>query len=162
MEFLETVTKMWKVNWIKTFQKKFEFQFQLFKKKKKAKLRNSLEIQWLEGFPDGASGKEPACQCRRHHRLGYNTWVGKIPWRREWQPTPVLLPGDSHGLRSLVGCGPQGCKESDTTEATWLACTPMVSIQIQSLVRELRSDPTNHGVVGRTYQFDLGKVSSLF
>ena len=37
-------------------------------------------------------------------------------WRRQWHPTPVLLPGKSHGWRSLVGCGPRGCKESDTTE----------------------------------------------
>ena len=49
------------------------------------------------------------------------TWVrslgvGKIPWRRKWQPTPVLLPGESHGWRSLVGYSPQGRKESDTTE----------------------------------------------
>ena len=45
-------------------------------------------------------------------------WVGKIPWRREWQPTPVFLPGESHGQRSLVGYSPWGCKESDTTEMT--------------------------------------------
>ena len=37
-------------------------------------------------------------------------------WRRQWHPTPVLLPGNSHGQRSLVGCSPRGCKESDTTE----------------------------------------------
>ena len=37
-------------------------------------------------------------------------------WRRKWQPTPVLLPGESHGRRSLVGYSPRGCKESDTTE----------------------------------------------
>ena len=41
--------------------------------------------------------------------------VGKIPWRRKWQPTPVFLPGKSHGQRSLVGYGPCGRKESDTT-----------------------------------------------
>ena len=45
------------------------------------------------------------------------TWV-KILWRREWQPTPVLLPGESYGWRSLVGCSPQGHTESDTTEVT--------------------------------------------
>ena len=39
--------------------------------------------------------------------------------RRQWQPTPVLLPGESQGWRSLVGCSPWGCTESDTTEATW-------------------------------------------
>ena len=47
---------------------------------------------------------------------GFNPWVGKVPWRRKWQPTPVFLPGESHGWRSLVGYSPQGCKESDTTE----------------------------------------------
>ena len=47
---------------------------------------------------------------------GFNTWVGKIPWRRKWQPTPVLLPGESQEWRSLVGHSPWGRKESDTTE----------------------------------------------
>ena len=40
------------------------------------------------------------------------------PWRGTWQPTPVFLPGESHGQRSLVGYSPLGCKESDVTEAT--------------------------------------------
>ena len=44
------------------------------------------------------------------------TWVGKIPWRRAWQPTPIFLPGESYGQRSLEGYSPWGCKESDTTE----------------------------------------------
>ena len=43
-------------------------------------------------------------------------WVGKIPWRRKWQPTLVFLPGEPHGQRSLVGYSPWGLKESDTTE----------------------------------------------
>ena len=38
----------------------------------------------------------------------FDPWVGKIPWRRDWQPTPVFLPGESHGHRSLAGCSPQG------------------------------------------------------
>ena len=46
----------------------------------------------------------------------FNPWVGKIPWRRKWQPIPVFLPGESHGQRSLVGYSPQGRKESDMTE----------------------------------------------
>ena len=46
----------------------------------------------------------------------FNPWVGKILWRRKWQPTPVLLPGKSHGQRSMVGCSPWGRKELDTTE----------------------------------------------
>ena len=49
-------------------------------------------------------------------RPRFNSWVGNIPWRRKWQPTPVLFPGESHGQRSLVGYSPWGRKESDTTE----------------------------------------------
>ena len=49
------------------------------------------------GVPGGASGKEPACQRGRLKRCGFNPWVGKIPWRRAWQPTPVLLPRESQG-----------------------------------------------------------------
>ena len=64
------------------------------------------------------SGKEPACQCRKHKRRGFDPWVGKIPWRRAWQRTPVFLPGESHGQRSLAGCSPWGRKELDTTQVT--------------------------------------------
>ena len=48
-----------------------------------------------EGFADGASGKEPNCQCRRGKRHGFNPWVGNIPFRRAWKPTLVFLPGES-------------------------------------------------------------------
>jgi len=54
------------------------------------------------GFSGGTSGKEPASECRRCRRLGFDLWVGKIPWRRAWQPTLVFLPGESHGQRRLV------------------------------------------------------------
>ena len=66
----------------------------------------------------GTSGKEPACQCGRCNRRGFDPWVGKIPCRRAWQPTPVFLPGESHGQRSLTGYSPQGHKETDMTEVT--------------------------------------------
>ena len=69
-------------------------------------------------IPGGSRGKELACQGRRLKRCGFNPWVGKIPWRRKWQPTPVFLPRESHGQRSLVGHGPWGHKESDMTEMT--------------------------------------------
>ena len=49
------------------------------------------------GFPGGASGKVSTFQCRRHKRCGFDTWVGKIFWRRVWQPFPEFLPGESHG-----------------------------------------------------------------
>ena len=61
-------------------------------------------------------GKESACQCRRHRRQQFSLWVGKIPWRRAWQPTPVFLLGESYAQRSLVGHYPWGPKESDMTE----------------------------------------------
>ena len=49
---------------------------------------------------------------------GFDPWVGKIPWKRTWQPIPVFLLRKSHGQRRLVGYSSQGCKELDTTEAT--------------------------------------------
>ena len=73
----------------------------------------------LRAFPGGASAKEHTCQYRRHKRHGFSPWVRKIPWRRAWQPIAALLPGESHGQRSLVGYSPRGHRESDTTEATW-------------------------------------------
>ena len=62
----------------------------------------------LKGFPGGASGREPTCQCKRCKRPQFDPWVRKIPWRRAWQPTPVLSPGESHGQRSLAGYSPWG------------------------------------------------------
>ena len=59
-------------------------------------------ITWYLGFPGGASGKEPTCQFRRCKRHGFSPWVGKIPWRKAWQPAAVFLPGDFHGQRNLA------------------------------------------------------------
>ena len=67
-------------------------------------------IKWL---PRWLSGKESAC---KHRRCGFDSWAGKIPWMRKWQPTPVFLPGKFHGQRRLKGCSPQGHKESDMPE----------------------------------------------
>ena len=77
--------------------------------KKKKKLEKAIlkkDNKTVVSFPDGASGIEPACQCRRHKRHRFHPWVRKIPWRRKWQPTLVFLPGESHGQRSLAGYGP--------------------------------------------------------
>ena len=57
--------------------------------------------------------KRVCLQCRRPR---FNPWVRKIPWRRAWQPTPIFLPGESHGQKSLAGYSPWGCKDLDTTE----------------------------------------------
>ena len=56
--------------------------------------------------------------CLHCGRPGFNPGVGKISWRRKWQPTPIFLPGKSHGWRSLVGSSPWGCKEWDMIEMT--------------------------------------------
>ena len=55
------------------------------------------------GIPGGASDKEPTCQWRRRKRPGFDAWVGKIPWRRAWQPTPVFLSRESQGQRRIPG-----------------------------------------------------------
>ena len=67
------------------------------------------------GFPAGR-GKEPACQCRRHKKPQLDPWVTKIPWRSTWQLTPVFLPIEFHGQRSMDHYSPWGHKKSDTTE----------------------------------------------
>ena len=61
---------------------------------------------------------------------------GKIPWRRAWQPTPVFLPGESHGQRRLAGCSPVGRKELDMTEAFSAGGCPMSEVRGRS-----REDP---------------------
>ena len=76
------------------------------------------------GFPGGSDGRV-CLQCRRPE---FNPWVGKIPWRREWQPTPVFLPGESHGQRSLEGYSPCSHKESDTTWVTNTSTLSHVSV----------------------------------
>ena len=68
----------------------------------------------------------------------FNSWVGKIPWRRKWQSTPALLPGKSHGWRSLIGYRPWGRKESDTT-ATSLS-------HAEYIMRNARLDEAQAGI----------------
>ena len=65
-----------------------------------------------------SDGKESTYQCRKP---GFYPWVRKIPWRREWQPTLLFLPGESHGQRSMVGYSPWGRKESYMTEQLTLS-----------------------------------------
>ena len=66
-------------------------------------------LRWL-------NGKEFVCQCRRQQRCWFDSRVGKVPWRRNWKPTLVFLPGKSHRQRGLVSYSPWGHKESDTTQ----------------------------------------------
>ena len=77
----------------------------------------------LKGFLGDTSDKEPTCQCRRLRRHKFDPWVWKIPWRRAWPRTPVFLPGESHGQRTL-GATVHGVAESNTDEATEQAHLP--------------------------------------
>ena len=81
---------------------------------------------WGEGLPRWLSGKEPTCQCRRP---GFDPWVRRIPWREKWLPTPVFLPGESHGQRSLVatvhGAAKSRIQFSSVPQSCLTLCDPM-------------------------------------
>ena len=72
--------------------------------------------------------------CLQRGRPGFDPWVRKIPWGRKWQPTPVFLPGEFHGQRSLAGYGPWGHKESDTTEWLTLSLFQWTLIDMSALL----------------------------
>ena len=95
----------------------------------------------------GEAGDFPGGVCLQFGRPGFDPWVRKIPWRRKWQPSPVLLPGKSHGRRSLVGYSPWGRKESGLRDFTFFSLyAQRLGLQAStaggasgSLVLELRS-----------------------
>ena len=89
---------------------------------------------WIKGFPGGDSGNPSANTGDK--RLGFDPWVRKTPWRRRWQPTPVFLPGDSHGQRSLVGYSPWGHKGLNTPEATEQALLNQTESNFQKIFFE--------------------------
>ena len=100
----------------------------------------SASITWADSYNKfhvyrWLSSKESVCQCWRH---GFDPWVKKVPWRRKWHPTPVFLPGKSHGQSRLVGYSPWGCKVSDTTEqlSNW-ACMHVIYIKERDLYRDI-------------------------
>ena len=110
-----------------------------------------------EDFTGGSVVKNPPANAG-------DPWVRKLPWRRKKQPTPVFLPGESHGQRSLVGYSPWGCKESDTTE--WL----IGSIGVQPInnavivLGEQRRDSAVHihvSIFPQTPSHLLGNFSQL-
>ena len=74
--------------------------------------------------------KTPLAKARDFKTCRFDPWVGKIPWRRACQPTPVFLPGESQGQRRLVGYSPWGFKELTTNESTehtrTHTCTPLL------------------------------------
>ena len=107
------------------FSKNFE---NVLYKKKIFKKSHLSPLCFPRGLPRLLSGEEPIFQHRRHKRRGFGPWVRKIPWRRKWQPTPVFLPGESHGHRRL-GAAVHGAVKSQTrlslhTHGDTLVCLP--------------------------------------
>ena len=97
-----------------------------------------ISVTFSMGFSGGASGKEPACQCRRHKRCRFNPCVGKIPWRKAWQPTPVFLPGESHWRGAWWATVPRATKRTQLTMHTCILfsivfvpnCIPTNSVRV--------------------------------
>ena len=109
-----------------------------------------MGLPWQEywnGLPFPSPGDQASlvaqhCSvCLQCGRPGFDPWVRKIPWRRKWKPTPVFLPGESHGWRSLVGYSTQGCKESDTTERLHFTSFHFTSLHFTSLHFFSRGSP---------------------
>ena len=85
--------------------------------------------------------------CLQCGRPGFNPWVEKILWRRQWHPTPVIFPGKSHGWRSLVGYSPWDRKESDTTE--WLNFKLSIRVsQVAQTVKKKKKSTRSKGDLG--------------
>ena len=95
------------------------------------------DLFFLRGFPGGASGKEPTCQCRRHKSCRFDPWVGKIPWRRAWQPTLVFLPGESPWTKDpgrLQSIGSQVVRQDWSN----LACTHTFFLKLGKEMKRIR------------------------
>ena len=96
-------------------------------------------------------------QCRRP---GFDPWVGRIPWRREWLLTPVFLPGESHGQRSLAGYSPWGCKSRTWLSDSQLNCFVTVCFVFQFHLRSLIF--TRHYCLSTQYTLHIkGKIGLI-
>ena len=103
---------------IKKKKKKLKKSFFIFHKWfewKEHELWSHRDLDWYHRFITYTNSvtleTDLICQCRRCRRHGFDPWVGKIPWRRKWQRSPIFLTGESHGQRSLVDCSPWGHKD---------------------------------------------------
>ena len=99
-------------------------------------------LQIYRGLPWWLGGKEPTCQCRRH---GFHSTIRKILWRRKRHPTPVFLPGKSHGQRSLVGYSPWDLKRAGHNLATTIKPTKRGKNPYSKNCKTLMKQGTTHG-----------------
>ena len=98
--------------------------------KSRTRLSDWTELKVYLGASLMAQTVNKCLQGRRHR---FNPWIGKIPWRRKWQPTTVFLPGEFHGQRILAGYSPRGCKASDTTERFILSLSHTHNVPVSNL-----------------------------
>ena len=110
----------------------------------------------LLGFPGGADGKETTCQCRRHKRCRSDPWVRRIPWGKTWQPTPVFLPREPHGQRSLAGYRPWGCREPP-----WAMSSMTQSCTLPPVMPELVVAPQSQRTGCPSHRFPLGRCHCI-
>ena len=82
------------------------------------KLPDGQAFQMALAIKKKKKKKKPSCQCRRHKTPKFDPWIGKVPWRKAWQHTPVFLPGEFHGQKRLTGYSPWGLKEMAANEPT--------------------------------------------
>ena len=101
----------------------------------------------LSDSPGDTSGKESACQCRRRKRRKLDPWVGEIPWRRKWKPTPVFFSEKSNGWRSLAHCSPWGHKELDTTKQLSTGFSVLYYLSTLKLTSTELVIPSNHLII---------------
>ena len=92
-------------------------------------------------------GLESACQCRRHKRRGFDPWMGKIPWRRAWQPTSVFSPGRSYGHRSVVGYSPWGHKDWSNNSCSYEQIASLLYPCLDFLICEMELKVTLSGLL---------------
>ena len=92
------------------------FGYSLFRHDHSSLLSLLTKIKCSMGLPRCSVVKNPPASAGDERDAGSIPGSGRFPWRRKWQPIPVFLPGESHGQRSLAGCSPWGCQESNTTE----------------------------------------------
>ena len=100
-----------------------------------------LPIIWLTGI---TSGEESTFQCRRQERHGFYPWAGKIPWRKAWQPTPVFLPGESHGQKAWRATVHSITKS--WTQLSRLSMRALAYSEAQILKPWLRNEFSEHAV----------------
>ena len=134
----------------------------------KAMAPHSSTLAWKIPWTEEPGG----LQYMGSRRVGHD-WATSLSlftfmhWRRKWQPTPVFLPGESQGWRSLVGCHLRGCTESDTTDVTWQQQQQLLCARRCARLWRYKSNKSYHTIFGLkdsatiTVQFEHCKDSSM-